>query len=69
MRYAPIWGKRVLGSEDCMGKGPGAGRVWRVGEAVKGMVGAELGGRVEREESRESCVGPCVPRGGLRLLL
>lgn len=65
MRYASVWGKRVLDSEDCLCKGPGAGRVWRVGEAVKGVVGAELARKVEGDESRESCVGPCVPWGGV----
>lgn len=39
--------------EDCRCKGPGAGMVWRVGEAVRGVVGAEFASRAERDESPE----------------
>lgn len=31
----------------------GAGMVWRVGEAVRGVVGAEFASRAERDESPE----------------
>lgn len=53
MRHAPTWGKRILGREDYRCKGPEAGRAWRVGDAETGVIGAELAGRVEEEESRE----------------